>query len=218
MFTGIVEEIAEVKKIIHKGNTLQLTFAARVILLDVKLGDSISVNGVCLTVVTFDNNTFTVDVMPVTYNITTLHLLTIGSKVNCERAMAANSRFGGHFVAGHIDGVGNVVSRHQVENAVIYKISFAPDLMDMCTEKGSIAIDGTSLTIFKINDNDSIEVSLVPHTQEKSVIAHKQAGDKVNIEIDMLAKQVKNSIAKMMNKNSQSENVSYEFLRNNGYA
>lgn len=125
---------------------------------------------------------------------------------------------GGHFVAGHVDGVGTVVSRRQAENAVIYKISFAPDLMDICTEKGSIAIDGTSLTIFKINDNDSIEVSLVPHTQEKSILAHKQAGDNVNIEIDMLAKQVNNSIAKMMNKNSQSENVSYEFLRNNGYA
>lgn len=187
MFTGIVEEIGRVSAVRAKPQAMELTISCSLILEDVKRGDSISINGVCLTVSTFTNDTFTVDVIPETVKSSTMSGLKSGARVNLERAMPANGRFGGHFVSGHIDGVGVIRSVKKEANAVTKTIEVEPRLMKYMMQKGSIAVDGTSLTIFALGHN-SVTISLIPTTQEDSLIGAKGIGDKVNIECDMLAK------------------------------
>lgn len=187
MFTGIIEEIGSVTSIQRKPHALEMTIRAKMILDDVKRGDSISVNGVCLTVSSFTKETFVVDVIPETFKSTTLADLTSKSHVNLERAMAANGRFGGHFVNGHVDGIGVIRSIKKETNAVTKKIELDPSLMKYMMIKGSVAIDGTSLTVFHV-DRTSISVSLIPTTKSDSILGDKGIGDKVNIECDMLAK------------------------------
>lgn len=211
MFTGIIEEIGSISSIQHKATTLLITIHANKVLQDVKLGDSIAVNGVCLTVTSFTKNSFTVDVMPVTYHDTTLATLNNGSSVNLERAMAANGRFGGHVVSGHIDGVGTISNKVKTGNAILYTINLDKNLALFCIKKGSIAIDGTSLTIVDVT-MDSVQVSIIPHTQSESIIGNKVVGDKVNLECDIMAKQV----AKF-NSNQPSSNISADFLREHGF-
>lgn len=211
MFTGIIEEIGSISSIQHKATTLLITIHANKVLQDVKLGDSIAVNGVCLTVTSFTKNSFTVDVMPVTYHDTTLATLNNGSSVNLERAMAANGRFGGHVVSGHIDGVGTISNKVKAGNAILYTINLDKNLALFCIKKGSIAIDGTSLTIVDVT-MDSVQVSIIPHTQSESIIGNKVVGDKVNLECDIMAKQV----AKF-NSNQPSSNISADFLREHGF-
>lgn len=211
MFTGIVEEIGTINSITKSGNTLQLNIVAKKILTDVKLGDSIAVNGVCLTVTKFSTSNFTADVMPITFNITTLHKLKANSKVNLERAMAANGRFGGHIVSGHIDCVGEIVSLQQLENAILINIKFDSKHMQYCIEKGSIALDGTSLTIAKCG-KDYIQVSLIPHTQDESIIGNKTTGENVNIEFDTLAK-----LTIQATQNANKSKIDMGFLRDNGF-
>ena len=155
MFTGLIEELGTMKKIIHKGNTLVLVIAAEKIMTDLHVGDSIAVNGVCLTVTKFTKDYFEADVMPETFKHTSLASLKEGSKVNLERAMAANGRFGGHFVTGHIDGIGTIQKRSHVENAILIEIEIPEEFSHFVLERGSIAIDGTSLTIFKTTPNIS---------------------------------------------------------------
>jgi len=167
-----------------------LTIAAKRVLEDVKLGDSIAVNGVCLTVIAFDGATFSVDVMPETYRRTTLESLTTGSPVNLERAMAANGRFGGHIVQGHVDTTGRIASRRQEENAVVFRIEPAdPGLLKYIIPHGSITIDGISLTVVETGEAH-FTVSIIPHTLAETVLRYKQAGDKVNLEADVLGKYI----------------------------
>ena len=187
MFTGIIEEVGTVTSIQRKPHALEMTIRAKTVLDDVKRGDSISVNGVCLTVSSFTNETFVVDVIPETFKSTTLAGLSSKSSVNLERAMAANGRFGGHFVSGHVDGIGVIRSIKKETNAITKKIELDARLMKYMMIKGSVAVDGTSLTIFEM-DRTSITISLIPTTQNDSLIGNKGIGEKVNIECDMLAK------------------------------
>lgn len=187
MFTGIVEEVGHVSSVRTKPQAMELTIACSLVLEDAKRGDSISINGVCLTVSTMTHSTFTVDVIPETVKSSTLAGLKSGSKVNLERAMPATGRFGGHFVSGHIDGVGVIRSVKKEANAVTKSIEVEPELMKYMMMKGSIAVDGTSLTIFDLGHN-TVTISLIPTTQEDSLLGDKGIGERVNIECDLLAK------------------------------
>jgi riboflavin synthase len=204
MFSGIIEEIGIVNEIILADNSsLELVINATTALIGTKIGDSIAVDGVCLTVVKITQDSFSVQVMPETYRTTTLKELQPNSRVNLERALLVGSRISGHFVSGHVDGIGVVTKKETEENALNYYISIHNDLARYCVTRGSIAINGTSLTIFDIerynhnnnnganNSNNSwIKLALIPHTQHNSVIGNKNLGDKVNIECDMLTKYV----------------------------
>ncbi|WLR43792.1 riboflavin synthase [Bacillus carboniphilus] len=189
MFTGIIEEIGTVQSIKEQRNAAQMEIKAKRILEDVQVGDSIAVNGICLTVTNFEQEKFSVDVMPETIKVTNLIDLKVGSTVNLERSMSANGRFGGHFVSGHIDGVGQIIERRPESNAIYYRVKVNPSLSNLMIEKGSIAVDGTSLTIFDV-EKDSFLVSIIPHTASETIIGQKREGDRVNIECDMLAKYV----------------------------
>ena len=216
MFTGIVEEIGTVKAITSKTESLELNIQAKEILTDVELGASISINGVCLTVTSFTERAVQFDVMPETFRATNLHQLKQGSKVNLERAMAANGRFGGHLVSGHVDGTGTIVSKKPESNAVYYEIEMATDLSGYFVHKGSITVDGTSLTVFGAGDN-KVTISLIPHTMEHTILGEKAPGDQVNIEIDMLSKYVAHFL-KNDKQEEQGSNITKEFLKGNGYA
>lgn len=190
MFTGLVEEIGTMKSISRKGEAMLLGISANVITEGLKLGDSISVNGVCLTATSFDTSSFTVDVMPQTYRNTNLKDLKPGSRINLERAMAANGRFGGHIVQGHVDGVGTILSIGKDQNAVVYEIApNKPSLFKYIIPKGSIAVDGISLTVVEAA-NGRFVISIIPHTLAETVLAFKRAGDTVNLECDVLGKYV----------------------------
>lgn len=217
MFTGIIEEIGTVERIIPSGKTLQLVIQAREILDDVHVGDSISVNGVCLTVTQFTTTSFTADVMPETFQATSLSLLTSGSRVNLERAMSAKGRFGGHFVTGHVDGVGSILQKEQRENAIYLTISLPKMGTPFVIDRGSIAIDGTSLTLFRVSEQ-AVTVSLIPHTAEMTVLGAKMIGDKVNIEYDMLAKYVFRAIGKTTEASASESKMTLSFLKENGFA
>ena len=186
MFTGIIEEMGTIKQIkTVSAQAIKLTVGAKKILTDVHLGDSISINGICLTVTDFNAEQFQVDVMPETIKSTSLSLLGEGSKVNLERSMPANGRFGGHFVSGHVDGTGKITEKIKQENAIYYTI----ELPEYTLQKGSIAVDGVSLTIFE-RSNHSFIISLIPHTVSETILGLKKEGDIVNIECDMFAKYV----------------------------
>ncbi|GAA3405332.1 riboflavin synthase [Paenibacillus hodogayensis] len=190
MFTGIVEEMGRMRRIGKQGQAMVLTVEASLVLGDVKLGDSISVNGVCLTVIAFDASSFTVDVMPETYRKTTLRLLQPGNAVNLERAMPSNGRFGGHIVQGHVDAPGTIASRHSEENAVVFRIDTAnEESMKYVIPHGSITVDGISLTVVSV-DERSFTISIIPHTLAQTVLQHKQPGEPVNVEYDLLGKYI----------------------------
>lgn len=213
MFTGIIEEIGSVKSVQSGTQSMTLTINASKVLTDVQLGDSIAVNGVCLTVKEFSANQFSADVMPETVSSTSLRQLTSGSHVNLERALAANGRFGGHFVTGHVDGVAVIREKRIVDNALYIRLSlpelFGPYLLN----KGSIALDGTSLTIFQVNQTD-ITISLIPHSQEMTVLAKKRIGETVNFECDMLAKYVENMLNR---REGKKETISEDYLQQHGF-
>lgn len=197
MFTGIIEEMGTMKEIqtVSK-QAIRLTITAEKVLGDVKIGDSIAVNGVCLTVTSFTSDSFQVDVMPETIKATSLNTLEAGSKVNLERSMPANGRFGGHFVSGHVDSTGNINSKQKRDNAIYYTIAIPGDLAKFIMMKGSIAVDGISLTVFDYTEND-FTVSLIPHTVAETVLGAKSEGDIVNIECDMLAKYAGQMLGKL---------------------
>lgn len=188
MFTGIIEEIGTLRRMAKQGQAMVLTIGAKRILTDVKLGDSISVNGVCLTVVSYDESSFTVDVMPETFRRTNLSRLSTGAPVNLERAMPANGRFGGHIVQGHVDTTGVITGRTPEENAVVFR--FEPrdsGILKYIIPHGSITIDGISLTVVEATEN-SFTVSIIPHTLAETVLQYKKQGDEVNLEGDVLGK------------------------------
>ena len=210
MFTGIIEEVGKIKNI-QGGTNYKLTIGASTILEDIHLGDSIAVNGICLTAISWDNGSFTVDVMRETLERTSLHKLRAGSFVNLERALAANGRFGGHIVSGHIDGTGEIINIRRDAIAVWYKIKTSEKIMEFIIEKGSIAIDGISLTVAKV-DRSAFYVSVIPHTLENTILLRKKAGDIVNLENDIVGKYIKS----FTDKNSNST-LCESFLKNNGF-
>ena len=195
MFTGIIEETGKIDNIKRGSGTCKLRISASKVLgspddpydVPTKIGDSIAVNGICLTVTEIGNGTFTADVMPETLSRTSLKDAAPGSPVDLERAMPAYGRFGGHFVSGHIDGTGRVRSVKKDGNAVWYEIEAGKSLMAQIVEKGSIAIDGISLTVAETTP-DSFKVSIIPHTIEETVLPYRKAGSIVNLETDIIGK------------------------------
>ena len=212
MFTGIIEDLGAVEAVKMGRQSMELTLRSEKILEDVHLGDSIAVNGVCLTVTSFTKNTFTVDVMPETVKASSIKLLKPGSLVNLERAMSAQGRFGGHFVSGHIDGTGKIIKKEPKENAVYFTIELEEGLSQYCIPRGSVAIDGTSLTIFAIEGN-LLTVSLIPLTFQDTIIGQKSVGDIVNIENDMIGKY----IVKQLQSNKPKQTLTESFLAENGF-
>ena len=193
MFTGIVEEMGTVRRLNQSPNRCELELSATKVLEGTQIGDSIAVNGVCLTVIRMDKDHFTADVMPETLRRSNLGQLKTGSKVNLERAMAADGRFGGHIVAGHIDGTGTIRSMQPEGNAMLVTISATPELLRYVVEKGSIAIDGISLTLTDVTET-AFSVSLIPLTVKDTTLGKKKVGDAVNLETDILGKYVEKLI------------------------
>ena len=189
MFTGIIEEVGTVEGIDRGPRSVRMSIAGQLIFSDLKLGDSVAVSGVCLTVSAISNPQFTADVMPQTLDHTALGALRPGSLVNLERAMAANGRFGGHMVSGHIDDTGKIVSLRPDDNAVWVTIMAGPEVLRYVIPKGSIAIDGISLTVAEM-DASGFSVSIIPHTARETTLLSKQPGDLVNLECDLVGKYV----------------------------
>ena len=218
MFTGIVEEMGTLKSIRKGPHSAVLEIQAKVVLEDIHLGDSIAVNGVCLTATSFSPTGFTADVMHETLNRSALAQLRPGSPVNLERAMAANGRFGGHIVAGHVDGVGTVRSVEKDDNAIWYTIAAGPEVLKYVVEKGSITIDGVSLTVARVGA-DRFSVSLIPHTAAVTVLGRKRPGDVVNLETDVIGKYVE----KLLLPRPETETdpptggITLDFLARNGF-
>lgn len=189
MFTGIIEEIGEIKSIQKGTKSAKLTIRGEVVTKGSQVGDSIAVNGVCLTATTISGDLFTADVMAETMRRSALGMLSSGSRVNLERAMAADGRFGGHIVSGHIDGTGTIRSMKREENAVWVEVEADRRLLRYIIEKGSIAIDGISLTVAYVDDT-CFKVSIIPHTGGATTLLDKKAGDIVNLENDVIGKYV----------------------------
>lgn len=215
MFTGIIEEIGTISAIKKGANESKLVISGNKIFSDLKLGDSVAVNGVCLTASEISGSTFTADVMNETLNRTSLSGLTAGSRVNLERAMAADGRFGGHIVAGHVDGTGIITDIKNDGNAVWYTISADNSILRYIVEKGSVAIDGISLTVAKVTDS-SFSVSIIPHTAKETVLSEKKCGNKVNLENDMIGKYVEKLLNTVENKSPKS-NITADFLAKHGF-
>lgn len=197
MFTGIIEEIGTVVAMTRGARSFSLEVRAQKVLEDTKIGDSISTNGVCLTVTELSENSFKADVMPETVSRTALQELTAGSLVNLERALSLQTRLGGHIVTGHIDGTGRISQRRNDDNALWISIECSPSLLRHIVEKGSITIQGVSLTVARV-DESSFAVSLIPHTQSVTTLHNLRIGSLVNLETDIIAKYVE----KMLGKNS----------------
>ncbi len=217
MFTGIVEEIGKVKELKKGINSMILTIEAERIMSDLKLGDSVATNGVCLTVTELGKNFYKADVMHETMRRSSLGSLKAGSKVNLERAMSANGRFGGHIVSGHIDGIGKITNIQKDDNAVWYTINAPQSIMRYIVEKGSIAIDGISLTIAKV-ENDSFQVSIIPHTLKETILSDKGVGDIVNLENDIVGKYIEKFVTLNRETDKCSKSgISMDFLAGNGF-
>ncbi len=214
MFTGIIEELGTVRSIKRGVRSSVLEIAAEKILEDIHLGDSIAVNGVCLTASSLTDGGFRADVMPETMSRSSLSQLSAGSHVNLERAMAANGRFGGHIVSGHIDGTGKVSSVRRDDNAVWYDIDTDGSLMRYIVEKGSITIDGISLTVAKIRA-DGFSISAIPHTVSVTTLGEKTRGSIVNLETDIIGKYVE-KLLQPTRQEKQGE-ISMEFLASHGF-
>lgn len=216
MFTGIVEEMGTVLSIKNGNKSSRLTISGDVIFADMHIGDSIAVNGVCLTVTDKTEGVFTADVMAETLRRSSLGLLRNGSRVNLERAMAADGRFGGHIVSGHIDGTGEIESFVREDNAVWVTIKTPVKLLKYIIEKGSIAIDGVSLTVAYVDDR-VFKVSLIPHTAAHTTLLSKKAGDVVNLENDIVGKYIEKLLRWDGEEISGGNGISMDFLAKNGY-
>ena len=216
MFTGIVEEMGTIAGIQKGAKSAVLTIQAEKVFSDIHIGDSIALNGVCLTVTSFNGNTYTADVMNETLRRSSLGSLTIGSKVNLERAMAANGRFGGHIVSGHIDGTGTITKVEKDDNAIWYTIAAEENLMKYIVEKGSIAIDGISLTVAKRSDMD-FAISMIPHTAKETVLSQKKLGDIVNLENDIVGKYIEQLMHYEKKEEKKESRLTKEFLLRAGF-
>ncbi|MEI7904463.1 MAG: riboflavin synthase [Candidatus Firestonebacteria bacterium] len=209
MFTGIIEEVGKITGIRSSGDNVFLDVSALIITEDIALGKSISINGVCLTVVSFKSGIFTVEATKITMDATNLGGLKQGSVVNLERAMRANGRFDGHFVQGHVDGTGIIRSIKKTSSAAALEIQTAENLLGFMVEKGSVAVNGISLTIVKLNKNGFV-VNIIPHTSKVTALHSANPGELVNIEADMLAKYI-------IKGKECKKTITEEFLKQNGF-
>lgn len=217
MFTGLVEELGKVKGIVHGANSVKLTIAANHVIGDMKIGDSIAVNGTCLTVVAFADTWFTADVMPETVKSTVLASFTIGDTVNLERTLRVGDRFGGHIVSGHVDGVGTVIEKEKNDNAIIVGIKAGSEVMRYIVKKGSITIDGISLTVVEYGQ-DWFTVSLIPHSAAMTTLGFKKVGHKVNLEADVIGKYVEKLLGLESSQlERKTNNLNANFLQQHGF-
>ncbi|MDD4172059.1 MAG: riboflavin synthase [Syntrophomonas sp.] len=214
MFTGIIEELGTVQVLKRGSNSSQISIQASKVLEDVKLGDSIAINGVCLTVTSFDREHFTADMMAETLAKTNLKELGNGQKVNLERAARLGDRMGGHLVQGHVDAVGTIVEQEIIDIAKVLKIKAPQEMLDYIVAKGSIAIDGISLTVVSLLD-DSFTVSIIPHTAGMTTLGFKKPGDTVNLEADIIGRYVEKFLKRSGGKHKTQ--LSSEFLAQHGY-
>ncbi len=220
MFTGIIEEMGKILRIERAGTSAKIQIQAKKVLEGTKVGDSIAVNGVCLTVTALGSRDFTADVMPETLSRSSLGQLKCGGSANLERAMAADGRFGGHIVSGHIDGTGAIEKITREGNAVRYLIAASPDILRGVVEKGSIAIDGISLTVTTVQ-TEHFEVSVIPHTLSQTTLAQKKQGAIVNLENDVIGKYVERLLlfdeGKVTGKCPAESGLTKEFLLRAGF-
>lgn len=215
MFTGIIEEIGVVQDIELNEKISKITISATEVLKGTKLGDSIATNGVCLTVTQLLNNGYKADVMGETIKRSNLGRLKKGSLVNLERALTLSSRLGGHMVSGHIDGIGKIVRVEKKDIATWYTITASKEILKYIVEKGSIAIDGISLTVAFV-DSKCFKVSIIPHTGEETTLSTKKVNDEVNLECDLVGKYIEKLIKNTEEQNDKST-ISEQFLIDNGF-
>ncbi|MCL9773137.1 riboflavin synthase [Vibrio methylphosphonaticus] len=217
MFTGIIEAIGTLKAITPRGEDISIHVdAGKLDMADVKLGDSIATNGVCLTVTAYTATTYTADLSVETLNKTGFAHYQVGEKVNLEKAMLPTTRFGGHIVSGHVDGVGEIIDRQHVGRAIEFWVQMPHELNKYVAEKGSITVDGISLTVNGLRKN-AFKLTIVPHTTEETTIDRFQVGRKVNLEVDVMARYME----RLLQSHTQSEpesRISMEFLQQNGFA
>jgi len=215
LFTGIIEEIGTIKAITKSEKAARISIDATKVLEDVKLGDSISTNGVCLTVTDFSKSNFTVDVMAETIRRSNLGHLSPGMEVNLERALKASDRLGGHIVSGHIDGTGTIVDLKKEDNAIWVTVAAERELLKYIISKGSIAIDGISLTVAYV-DESVFKVSIIPHTKEYTTLLYKKVGDVVNLECDLVGKYIE-KLMSYGKKEDRGSKIDMDFLKKNGF-
>lgn len=217
MFTGIVEALGSVKTIKLNAQGARIVInCADLDMSDVKLGDSIATNGICLTVVDFDRNSYSADVSKETLTRTGFANYSSGQKVNLEKAMLPTTRFGGHMVSGHVDGVGTVLSINNVGNSIEYWIEIADELKQYVAEKGSITVDGTSLTINSI-DNNRFRLTIVPHTTEQTIISTYKVGQQVNLEVDLIARYIERLLFCRDQQADKPSGINKELLMKSGF-
>ena len=216
MFTGIIEELGTVERVTRGRVSAVLAIRAEAILSDLKIGDSVAVNGVCLTATSLTGHGFTADVMHETLDRSSLAGLGPGSPVNLERAMAADGRFGGHIVAGHVDGVGTIAAIEQDDNAIWFTITAPEQVLRYVVEKGSIAIDGISLTVARV-ETDRFAVSVIPHTAAVTLLGLRRTGDRVNLESDLVGKYVERLLRTTPEEKQQESKLTMEFLSQHGF-
>ena len=212
MFTGIVEELGIIRKLHVSGHSGSIEIGAHKVLRNTNVGDSIAVNGICLTVTSLGKDFFTADIMAETVRRSSLKNATSGDFVNLERAMAADGRFGGHIVSGHVDGTGTILSMKKEENAVWVTISAPPSIMKFIVEKGSVCLDGISLTVAAVGESD-FKVSVIPHTGGETTLLKKKAGNTINIENDIIGKYVDRLLNFKDSSPSESGGITMDFLR-----
>lgn len=217
MFTGIIEEIGTIKNIKKCDNSSSFTIRANKVLEDTKVGDSICTNGVCLTVKNIYKETFEADIMAETLRVSNLGSLKIGSRVNLERALSLNTRLGGHMVSGHIDGLGQIVLMQREDIAVVLTIRPQKDILKYMIYKGSVAIDGISLTVSYVDD-EVFKVSIIPHTGEETILLSKKIGENVNIECDLVGKYIERLLGfKSKEDGVKKTSLTEDFLKQNGF-
>lgn len=214
MFTGIIEETGTIRAVRSGRISASLRIEASRVLEDVKVGDSISTNGVCLTVTAFDRKGFEVDVMAETMRRTNLGTLSAGSTVNLERALRPGDRMGGHMVSGHIDGTGTITGYLSEDNATWVTIAAAPEVLHYIVPRGSIAVDGISLTVVDVSDK-AFKVSIIPHTGQETTLLKRKVGETVNIECDITAKYIEKFISSKYTETR--EKIDYDFLSKHGF-
>lgn len=217
MFTGIIQAIGTLRDIQPKGGDLRLTLATgKLDMSDVALGDSIAVNGVCLTAVLFDQQSFSADVSRETLSLTSLGNLARGSKVNLEKALTLQTRLGGHLVSGHVDGLGEVINRHDDARSVRFSIRAPDHLAKYIAMKGSICIDGTSLTVNKV-DGSTFELNIVPHTLQETIMADYRSGTRVNLEVDVIARYLERLLLGEQAAQPTATGITEAFLAQHGF-
>ena len=219
MFTGLVAELGTVQRLARQGNSYHLTVGAKKVLDKLKIGDSVAVNGACLTVVRMDDSGFTADVMPETVRLTNIGSLQPGSRVNLERTLRLCDGLDGHIVSGHVEGLGTISEQRPEGIAVVVTIATSPELLKYIIKKGSIAIDGISLTVTEVTDT-GFSVSLIPHTAKETTLGLKKVGDSVNLETDILGKYVERMLtwnSSQAKQASKSDTLNMKTLLENGF-